>query len=163
MIQTITVYHGSDCDFRAIDLLRSKNRRDFGVGFYTTTIAAQAESWARSKRVRSAGKSAYVYVYTFAPSSSLRVRRFDGLSREWLEMVKENRSKGGLQHDYDVVIGPVADDDTMLTVSRFIQGVYTVEEALRRLAFSRTNDQVSFHTPAALACLNFERRYSLDA
>ena len=163
MMQTITVYHGNDCDFQVIDLSRSKNRRDFGIGFYTTTIAAQAESWARSKRVRGGGKNAYVYVYTFAPSNSLRVRRFNGLSREWLEMVKENRSKGGVQHDFDVVIGPVADDDTMLTVSRFIQGIYTVEEALSRLAFSRANDQVSFHTPLALACLHFERRYGLDA
>ena len=31
------------------------------------------------------------------------------------DLIKENRSKGGLQHKYDVVIGPVADDNTMET------------------------------------------------
>lgn len=37
-------------------------------------------------------------------------------SKEWLEFIKENRNKGGLSHEYDVVIGPVADDNTMETV-----------------------------------------------
>ena len=161
MITPLTLYHGSDCLFDAIDLSRSKNRRDFGKGFYTTTIAAQAESWARSKRLRG-GAGAYVYVYAFTPSDSLRMRRFDGLSYEWLEMVKDNRTKGGLQHNFDVVIGPVADDDTMLTVSRYIHGVYTASEALKRLEYAKANDQLSFHTTEALACLHFQRRYALD-
>ena len=52
----------------------------------------------------------------FEENSVLNVKRFDALSEEWLEFIKENRSKGGLQHKYDVIIGPVADDNTMETV-----------------------------------------------
>lgn len=55
----------------------------------------------------------FVYQYSFEEDSSLGIKRFDGLNREWLEFIRENRSKGGLQHKYDVVIGPVADDNTM--------------------------------------------------
>ena len=52
----------------------------------------------------------------FEENPVLNVKRFDALSEEWLEFIKENRSKGGLQHKYDVIIGPVADDNTMETV-----------------------------------------------
>ena len=51
----------------------------------------------------------------------LNIKRFDGLNKEWLEFIRKNRSIGGLQHNYDVVIGPVADDNTMETVQLYIQ------------------------------------------
>lgn len=57
-----------------------------------------------------------MYEFVFEEVSALKVKRFDILNEEWLEFIKSNRSKGGLQHEYDVVIGPVADDNTMETV-----------------------------------------------
>lgn len=104
-------------------------------------------------------KTAYfVYEYLFLESAALKVKRFDSLSKEWLEFIKENRSKGGLQHDYDVVIGPVADDRTMETVQLYIAGILTAEEAVERLKYSKANNQVSFHTEKALKCLRFVGR-----
>ena len=158
----ITLYHGTDCLFDAIDINKSANYRDFGKGFYTTTIAAQAESWARSKKLRNGSKTAYVYVYTMELSDDLAVKEFDGLSEEWLEMIKVNRRYGGIQHSFDVVIGPVANDDTRVTVTRYMQGVYTAEEALRRLAYSKVNDQVTFHTQCAVNKLHLIRRYTVE-
>ena len=158
----ITLYHGTDCLFDAIDINKSANYRDFGKGFYTTTIAAQAESWARSKKLRNGSKTAYVYVYTMELSDDLAVKEFDGLSEEWLEMIKVNRRYGGIQHNFDVVIGPVANDDTRVTVARYMQGIYTTEEALRRLAYSAANDQVSFHTVRAIQRLHLARRYTVE-
>lgn len=158
----LTVYHGTDCLFQDIDLRKSLNKRDFGIGFYTTTIVAQAESWARSKKIRNHSKSAYVYVYEAEIQDMLSVHKHEGLTAEWLEMVKNNRTYGGLQHGYDIVIGPVANDDTMVTVNRFVQGIYTVEEAIRRLSFSQVNDQVTFHTEQTVKCLKLARRYKLE-
>lgn len=40
------LYHGSNCNFDKIDLSKSKDKRDFGKGFYTTTLKNQAEEWA---------------------------------------------------------------------------------------------------------------------
>lgn len=157
----LTVYHGTDCIFQDIDLHKSISRRDFGRGFYTTTIAAQAESWARSKKVRNKSKSAYVYVYEAEIPDDLSVHKYEGLTTEWLEMVRDNRKNGGIQHDYDIMIGPVANDDTMVTVNRFVQGIYTAEEAISRLRFSKTNDQVTFHTEQAVSCLKLMRRYQV--
>lgn len=58
-------------------------------------------------------------------------------------------------HDYDVVIGPVADDNTMETIQLYISGVLTAKEAVERLRYNKVNNQVSFHTKKALAYLRF--------
>lgn len=156
-----TLYHGTDCFFKHIDLNKSIDKRDFGIGFYTTTIAAQAESWARSKKIRNHSKTAYVYVYEAEIPDNLSVHEYDSLSIEWLEMVKCNWKYGSIQHNYDIVIGPVANDDTMVTINRYVQGIYTAEEAVKRLRFSRANNQVSFHTIQAIKCLKPIRRYQI--
>lgn len=156
------LYHGTDCDFSRIDLGKSCGRRDFGVGFYTTTLCAQAENWAKSKRFRNMSTHAYVYVFEYEPAQDLDVKIFEGLSIEWLEMIKANRKLGGTRHAYDVVIGPVANDDTMVTVNRYVQGIYTSDEAIGRLRFSKANDQVSFHTERAVSCLTLLRRYEVE-
>jgi hypothetical protein len=80
-------------------------------------------------------------------------KRFDGLTEEWLELVKINRIKGGLQHQYDIVQGPVANDNTLRTIALYVAGVYTADMALRQLQFFKVNDQVSIHTQQALSCL----------
>jgi hypothetical protein len=41
----IRLFHGSNMEFSVVDLLKSKDKRDFGRGFYTTTIKKQAEEW----------------------------------------------------------------------------------------------------------------------
>ena len=74
------------------------------------------------------------------------------------EIIKENRTKGGIQHAYDVVVGPVADDNTMETVQLYLSGILKAEEAVERLRYNKVNNQVSFHTPLALEHLTLESR-----
>ncbi len=157
-LRELVVYHGSCSDFTEVDLSRSHNRRDFGKGFYTTILKSQSQEWAYRLALREKKKMYYVYEYLFAESESLRVKRFDSLDREWLEFVRENRSRGGLRHDYDVVIGPVADDRTMETIQLYIADILTSEEAVRRLKYSKPNNQISFHTQRALNYLTFTGR-----
>ena len=114
--QQMVLYHGTAHLFDAVDLEKSHNRRDFGRGFYTTILESQAREWAYRQKLRMHAEKYYVYQYLFTEDSNLNVKRFHALNQEWLEFIKENRSKGGLQHSYDVVIGPVADDNTMETV-----------------------------------------------
>lgn len=80
------------------------------------------------------------------------------MSEEWLEFIKVNRAKGGLRHDYDVVIGPVADDNTMETVQLYISGILTVKEAVERLRYNQVDNQVTLHTEKALEHVKFVRR-----
>lgn len=74
---------------------------------------------------------------------------FATLDKEWLEFVKLNRTVGDIQHHYDVVIGPVADDNTMETVQLYLSGILSVDEAVTRLRYNKVNNQVSF-TPHLL-------------
>ena len=154
----LLLYHGTAADFEQISLRKSHNRRDFGIGFYTTILEKQAKEWGYRLSLREKKKQYYVYQYIFRESYNLRVKRFNALDKEWLEFIKENRSKGGLQHSYDVVIGPVADDNTMETVQLYLTGILTANEAVERLKYNQVNNQVSFHTEKALRSLQFIRR-----
>lgn len=150
----LVLFHGTVSDFDKVILGKSHNRRDFGTGFYTTILEQQAKEWAYRLSLRQKTRKYYVYQFAFQESDNLKIQRFAALNKEWLEFIKENRSKGGLQHNYDVVIGPVADDNTMETVQLYIAGIFTADEAVERLSYSKVNNQVSFHTEKALQYLN---------
>lgn len=154
----LVIYHGSNILFDKIDLGKSHNRRDFGCGFYCTVLESQASEWAKRLYLRSHIGGQYVYRYIFRQTEDLKVKHFTALDKEWLEFIKENRSKGGIQHNYDVVIGPVADDNTMETVQLYLAGILKAEEAVERLRYNKVNNQISFHTPLALEHLTFESR-----
>lgn len=156
----LIVYHGTCSEFEKIDLEKSHNRRDFGKGFYTTVLQEQSREWAYRLSLREKKTAYYVYEFLFEEAPALRVKRFDTLNEEWLEFIKQNRSKGGLQHDYDIVIGPVADDNTMETVQLYIAKILTASEAVERLRYNQVNNQVSFHTEKALEYLTMIRRTS---
>jgi len=152
------VYHGTTAEFDQIDLKFSQDRRDFGKGFYTTLLKIQAEEWAKRLQNRRHLSRGFLYEYRFEPNSSLAIRRFKTLDESWLEFIKENRVKGGCAHSFDVVIGPVADDNTMPTVLLYMNGVYTAHEAIERLKYQKVNSQISFHTSKAIECMTLIRR-----
>ena len=80
------------------------------------------------------------------------------MSKDWLEFVRENRtqSQDFNIHDYDIVCGPVANDNTMRTIAFYIAGIYTAEQAIEQLSYFKVNDQYSFHTEKALSCLSWK-------
>ncbi|MDR1315971.1 MAG: DUF3990 domain-containing protein [Spirochaetales bacterium] len=153
----MTLFHGSNADFDKVSLDFAKDRRDFGRGFYTTTIREQAADWAGIICRRHKTKTAYLYTFEFS-AVDLTVKTFGAISRDWLDFIIENRIRGGTQHAFDIVTGPVANDRTMDTIGFFLAGIYSVEEALRRLEYMEPNDQLSLHTAKAIANLRFIRK-----
>ncbi|NFH80195.1 DUF3990 domain-containing protein [Clostridium botulinum] len=158
----LVLFHGTNTVFDKIDLKRSKDKRDFGKGFYITTLEAQSKSWAQNMFIRYGGSGIYVMKFKLKDISDLKVKEFKGLDEEWLNMIKNNRLNGGIQHDYDVVIGPVADDNTMRTVALYVDGIYNESMAIEQLKFSKSNNQVSLHTIRALSKLEFWGRDEYD-
>ena len=154
----LILFHGTDVDFTQICLDKSHNKRDFGVGFYTTILEKQAKDWAYRLSLRNHSKIYFVMKFLFIENNGLKTKRFESLNKEWLEFIKINRSKGGLQHDYDVVIGPVADDNTMETVQLYMAGIFNADEAVNRLRYNKVNNQISFHTERALEYLRLVER-----
>lgn len=155
-VSDLLLYHGSNVAFNEIDLSKSHNRRDFGRGFYCTVLESQAKEWAHRLYMRNFSGGEYIYQYVFRQTDNLKIKRFTALDAEWLDFIKKNRIKGGIQHTYDVVIGPVADDNTMETIQLYLSGILKSEEAVERLRYNKVNNQVSFHTPLALKHLFFE-------
>ena len=155
----LRLYHGSNIIFDTIDLSKSKDKRDFGRGFYTTTLKEQAEDWAETLFDRYKGDGVFVYEMDLEISEALSVKYYDGFSEEWLIMVQKNRVLGGIQHNFDVVQGPVANDKTARSIALYIAGIIDANEAIKRLQFNKINNQVSLHTPASLSRLKIIRKY----
>ncbi|OOM07230.1 hypothetical protein CLOSAC_37590 [Clostridium saccharobutylicum] len=110
---------------------------------YTTTLELQSKSWAENMFIRYGGDGIYVMKFKLKDISNLNIKEFKGLDEDWLNMIKNNRLNGGIQHDYDVVIGPVADDNTMRTVALYVGQDITLDiimkiEKVVRIVCERT-------------------------
>ena len=159
MERRLILYHGSNQNFENIDLSKSKDKRDFGKGFYTTTIKQQAEDWANALFDRYRGDGIFIYEIELGLANDLSIKNYDGLSEEWLLMVQKNRTLGGIQHNFDIVQGPVANDKTARTIALYTAGIINANDAIERLRLNQINNQVSFHTRAALSHLKILRKY----
>ena len=109
------LYHGSNVQIGKIDLALSRPNKDFGRGFYLTEDAAQAMRMAEQK-VHLLGGEPTLNVYEFDESllkaSWLKVKIFEGYTEEWAEFVLANRNRSTQKpvHDFDIVVGAIADD-----------------------------------------------------
>ena len=147
------LYHGSNHDFISVDLSKSKDKRDFGKGFYTTTIKEQAQQWGFNMFHRFGSDGIFLFEFEFFPSGGLKNKTFSGITDEWFDFILTNRTLGGIQHNFDYIQGPVANDKTFLTITGFIDGVISREEAIQRLRYFKSNDQISLHTENAVFSL----------
>jgi len=149
------LYHGSNVEVREPRLLKIQRELDFGKGFYTTSDLNQATKWAqRTARRRGSGQPCIsVYRMDDAVFETLRVLRFASADIAWLRYVAANRKGIAADEPYDIVVGPVADDQTMPTITLFLDGFYDEQETLKRLLPQNLKDQYAFKTPAALAAL----------
>ena len=116
------LYHGSSVVVRKPLIARGRKTTDFGKGFYTTTDFEQAARWARIKRERLGHGKAVVSVYDFderfLEADEFQVLRYQGATEKWLDFVVQNR-KGVLEHHYDLVMGPVANDRLYATITLY--------------------------------------------
>ena len=149
----LTLYHGTNCDFSSVDLSKAKDKRDFGKGFYLTTLQNQAKDWAETLFARFGGDGIFVYEFEFEIKKDLNIKQFNGISEDWLNFIRDNRIDGGIQHNFDIVRGAVANDRTNRTLALFVEGIYSTKEAMKKLRSNKLNDQLSIHTEKALACL----------
>jgi len=150
------VYHGSDTYISKIDLQKCKPGKDFGRGFYVTSIRSQAEEMA--KRVTQwSKKQAVVTEFEFDEyaweDEELKVLRFDKYDEKWLDFVVKNRKSKTTKdttHDYDIVEGPVADDRIARHVIRYIKGSISKIDFLEELKHNKPNHQICFCTVKSL-------------
>lgn len=153
----IKVYHGSDVEVTNIDLAHSQMYKDFGPGFYVSLDEKQAVHFAKYKADRPSSKThkPVVSVFEFDENrltdGSLRVKQFEGYSTEWVDFIQEYRNSG--ETDYDLVIGPIANDDVRTQFVRYDMGEITKDELLKSLKYKRVTYQYCFKTMVAVSYL----------
>ncbi len=86
---------------------------------------------------------------------------YNGATKEWLDFVVANRRFAPL-HDYDIVLGPVANDNLYATISLYENGELSAEAAVVQLKTHVLFNQVSFHTDKALSQLQFVEAIIVD-
>ena len=151
------LYHGSNVAIEHPRLIRHLRTLDFGAGFYLTSDYAQAARWAELTTKRRQVGSPFVSVFDVDDLAywQLKILSFTAPAVDWLRFISANRRTAVEADDWDVVSGPVADDNTMPVLNLYLQGTYTEEEAIRRLLPQKLKDQYAFKTEQALACLQF--------
>ena len=153
----MTLYHGSNLIVNAPQLLKTQRTLDFGRGFYTTSDFEQAKKWAqRTVKIRESGKTCVsCYELSDDKLESLKILRFTEPNLEWLDYVSNNRKNKVVEDDWDLVIGPVANDQTFPTILLYLDGYIDAETAIRQLLPQKLKDQYTFKTEKALSLLRF--------
>ena len=154
------LYHGSNMSIEEIDLKRGRRGKDFGQGFYLSPDCQQAQQMAERTVDREEAGEPTLTIYQFDDSilsnpSDLKVKVFEGYTREWAEFIMMNRRNKTHEqaHDYDIVYGPIADDKVGLQLSRYQLQYIPMEELIRQLSFIRPTFQYFFGTERAIRLL----------
>ena len=153
------VYHGSYIKVDKIDLSKCKPNKDFGKGFYVTKFREHAESWAKilGKKYETEGVvSEFEFSENDFTKSICKIKRFDAYNEEWLDFVVENRDKNRETpvHNYDIIIGPVANDKVQNTLRFFLKGKITKENFLKILTYHEETHQICFCTLNSLQTID---------
>lgn len=178
------LFHGSTYDIAEIDITQGKGFKDFGKGFYATAVKEHAESIARRNKrileVREASlkrrNSKYVekryqafrYNLEFDDScldatDRLKVKVFQTADKEWVRFILQNRVSADSAHDYDIVIGPTADENTVTIINSYKEELIAsnyadelLEELITELQPENLPKQYFFGTEEAVKTLRFK-------
>lgn len=159
-MMNLKIYHGSIFLVKQPSLEILNYRTDFGKGFYTTTDIKQAKKWTIIKKKRLEKEDnkdihQYVNIYEYTENKDLNILNFQNATEEWLKFVFKNRQSDELVHQYDIVIGPVADDNLYQVLVSYENGIYDMEETIKRLKTYVLSNQISFHTLKSLECIQY--------
>ena len=151
------LYHGTNAIIEDVDLSQSRVGKDFGLGFYLTPDEQVAHRQAERKFEQFGEGEVIVYKF-FVDDDALTTAntlRFDGYTLDWARFVLNNRkNRTRIQaHDYDIVIGPIANDVVGYQIRRVEEGIISEEQFLEEIKYHMVTIQYLFATPKAINLL----------
>lgn len=152
------LYHGSNVIVSEPKLIPQNRFLDFGFGFYTTTNKTQAVGFADKiyKRRKEGNRIVNIYVLDEAKTfTACSVLNFDSANEAWLDFVSDNRAGNYNGESFDIIFGPVANDDVYTTFNLYIAGVLSKEQTLEALKIKKLYNQMVFTSEKALSYLKF--------
>ena len=147
-MHNMLIYHGSNTAVENPRILINGHYKDFGYGFYCTNIEKQAKRWALTRRGASV-----VSHYQYVKSKELKILEFPDMTEEWLQFVVDCRS--GKEHNFDIVEGPMADDQIWDYVEDYLNKKITKEAFWELVKFKYPTHQIVFCTERALETIHF--------
>lgn len=141
------IYHGSYCKVEEPKIMEGKYTKDFGIGFYCTVLEEQAEKWAKKYETPTINK------YEYDENSTLEIKNFVMMSEEWLNFIINCRS--GKKHEYDIVIGAMADDQVYNYITDLMSGTITRDAFWELAKFRHPTHQIAFCSPKSLETIKF--------
>ena len=158
------VFHGTNITIEKPKIINRFKTLDFGEGFYTTENEAQAREFTvKVCERRNPALEPVVNCYEYdADLTGLSVLKFDAPDEKWLDFVVERRKGVALDAKYDIVIGPVANDDVFGTIILYEAGQLDKESAIKRFKVKNLYNQVVFCNESALGRLSFVKSYKVE-
>lgn len=141
------IYHGSNQEIKEPKIIKTKFNKDFGDGFYCTILEEQAIKWAKKY------DKSIVNLYEYVENPKLKIKEFTIMSEEWLDFIVNSRH--GKAHDYDIVIGAMADDQVYNYINDYLDGNITREAFWELAKFNHPTHQIAFCTFNALKCIKY--------
>ena len=139
------VFHGGAIEVKDPEIRTGKFTKDFGEGFYCTKLKRQAKRGAMRKETPT------ISIYEYTPNKALSILDFKGMTDAWLDFIVNCRK--GIPHNYDIVIGAMANDQIYNHIEDFIAGIITREQFWVLAKFKYPTHQICFATEASLKCL----------
>jgi hypothetical protein len=149
------IYHGGYCLVANPEIIKGKYAKDFGPGFYCTELKEQAVRWAKRY------DTPIVSVYEFEINDGLSMLHFTEMTEEWLDFIVDCRND--ISHNYDIVIGAMANDQIYNYISDYVSGIITREQFWVLAKFKHPTHQINFCTPKALECLTFKTSEEVES
>ena len=166
------LYHGSNIEINKIELGKCMPYKDFGKGFYTSPLEKHAWNMAkRTVRINKKGNpcvTEYYFDETCLSNDHLNMKQFNTADKEWARFVINNRNRKykeinsnecNTDAKYDIVIGPVANDDIVALMDVFLAGLISDDVLAKELTFRELSNQLSFHTEKAISFLEKTKVY----
>jgi len=144
------LYHGSYLTIKNPDLSFSRQRTDFGKGFYLTPLKPQAISWAQ--RFQREQGTAVVSAFEFLSDvneklpDNTKILEFESHDIKWLEFITACRLGQPVDSQWELVIGGVANDKVFDTLQLYFDKIIGADEAIGRLRYNKPNFQYCFKT-----------------
>jgi hypothetical protein len=165
------LFHGSNVEVSKIDLSVGVLKKDFGKGFYTTNSKNQAEKFAKIKAERESVSTGFVSIFELGEISDFKIKKFEKADLNWLNFVLFNRGfikENIIDNDYDILIGPVANDTVGLVLNQLLVGTYgdplsleAKETAIRLLYPEKLYNQILFKTEKSIEPLLFKEAFQV--
>jgi hypothetical protein len=152
------VYHGSDIRIEKIALDKSGVFKDFGRGFYVTTIRKHAHRRAVDVAAEHGTKpvvTEFEYLEHYPATMDMKVKRFEKASEEWIQFIIMNRNRNIIHpaHTFDIVEGPIANDWITSQIKRYQKGKITLEQLIEKITYREQTHQICFCSPESLWAL----------